>query len=193
MRLATVETRWFLPEELPDGLVRWFAGLGEPRSVEARVDHYLALDRGDLGIKQREGRFEVKGRTGERPDEPLARDVRGDLEDWVKWSVAPEEAPEVRADFVAVHKARRQRRYALGDGLHEVPLDVIPPEHCTLEIAQVETAFGRWWTLGLEAVPGGDAGRVVLREVAADLLADLPLPLEARHSAGYARWLADHG
>ncbi|MFN2285080.1 MAG: hypothetical protein ACK2UQ_11710, partial [Anaerolineae bacterium] len=61
----TVETRWFYPGIIPSDVLAWYHyGERAPEAQPTRIDYYLRLsDHGDLGIKLREGRIEIKQRA----------------------------------------------------------------------------------------------------------------------------------
>ena len=82
----SLETRWFYRGELPQPVRESFMdGAGDPRFVE-RIDAYLLMPEVDtVGVKIREGRFEIKARVGPEEDAELLG-IASLLDRWVKWS-----------------------------------------------------------------------------------------------------------
>ena len=70
-----------------------------------------------MGIKEREGRFEIKGRSAELGAHALAPGIEGVAERWCKWSyeAAADRGPAVcqGPGTIVVAKAREQRHFLL--------------------------------------------------------------------------------
>ena len=133
---TSLEVRWFFPGSLrkqPE-LINWFEresplpsakDLASPtwRSRQNdEPDRYLLLPgKDDMGIKWREGSFQVKGLVSRLGVQRFAGRHTGLVEHWIKWSYAglPEayaelfdgQHPDLRT--VAVHKIRALRRIRL--------------------------------------------------------------------------------
>lgn len=194
MRFHTAEVRWFSAGPLPESATRWLEGLGAPLGApEERVDDYWVLGRDDLGIKLRQGRFEVKGRVAEQGERDFPPRARGDVEEWVKWSLGPGEAPAAAAPSIAVHKRRWQRRWGPGDPPVPVGLFEPWPLSCALELAEVRAGGHVAWSVGLEALPGDAPGIRLLVAVGRRALASFPLPLDGDASRSYPAWLRSLG
>jgi hypothetical protein len=88
MAFHTLEIRWFFSGSIPHDFNHWFTSLGESRSVDARVDHYLAGTGPLLGIKVREGSLEIKQRQQHHGRQDFAPALSGMVESWTKWRVA---------------------------------------------------------------------------------------------------------
>jgi hypothetical protein len=164
-----------------------------------RTDRYLVLrGRDDLGIKLREGRLEIKGRTAELGSRRFGRHAVGEVETWCKWSLAPEEAlaatrvldadPELG---VPIRKDRALRRFVTTEvGIREAPLATL--EGCQVEVTSLEAPFGVWWTIALEALSGPAPGLEPLVAIAEYVLGDFPDTLGERDSRSYPGWLLAH-
>ncbi len=120
LREDTLELRWLFGGASPRDVRAWFGAADAP---EERVDHYLLLPAAhELGIKLRDGRFEVKGRVG--PPEPVELGgASGVIEGFAKWSVedvgpvSPSRAlASAAAPTLAIAKVRRRRAFALNAG-----------------------------------------------------------------------------
>ena len=200
MRYTTVELRWFLPGPLPLPVLDWFGSLGSGMAAPPpRTDRYLVLrGRDDLGIKLREGRLEIKGRTAELGACRLGPRVVGEVEAWCKWSLAAEEAQApmrvLDADpesGVPVRKDRALRRFVTTEaGVREAPLATL--EGCQVEATSLEAPFGVWWTIALEALVGPAPGLEPLATIGEHVLADFPDTLGERDSRSYPGWLLAH-
>jgi hypothetical protein len=221
----SAEIRWFWPGA--DGFVElltWFSqpsqsgqhmpgdqSLPQPDAAQLvaperpRTDEYLLLPAGtSVGIKQRQGRLEVKALVaGPRPF--TRGPVSGQLDEWVKWSWQPATAVArpVAADLAQsgpwrpVTKRRYTQRYALRDDkLVSVSPTTLPSAGCSLELTwlQLPAAEEIWLTLGFEAF--GPPGRRLPALLAAAVDQFLtshgrpPRPLVAADSKSYPAWLA---
>jgi len=200
MRFTTVEMRWFLPGPLPLAVLDWFGSLGPGLAAPPpRTDRYLLLPgRDDLGIKLREGQLEIKGRTAELGRHRVGARAVGEAEAWCKWSLAPEEVPEALRILDAdpdlglpIHKDRSLRRLVAGEsGVRSAPLDLL--EGCQVEVTALETPFGVWWTLGLEALVGPEPDLTPLLAIGAHLFRDFPDALGEGDARSYPGWLLAH-
>ena len=222
MPWSTLEVRWFLSGPLAESgavLEAWFRHRPRYGSRDApaplawapappawRQDHYLLLPGADdLGIKWREGRFEIKGRTAGLGHRVFAPAVEGVCERWVKWTYAGEPIERHFRDLlrdgaergvVTVEKRRLQRHLRLDpSGAVEVgPLD--PRERgVNIELTQVRLAgspgaqSGPHWSLAFEGFPGEEVLPAFARVVGRFLEGCPALPLAPERSMSYPRWL----
>jgi len=196
--LATHEVRWFGSGAAPEAVRDWFAAAPEPVVPPSRVDHYLHLpDDDSLGVKLREGRIEVKQRQGEKKTAAFHARVTGATAGWHKWSFplvegmpALAEIAETPTAWLAVHKSRRLRSYAMNaDGdIHLVSPQDPPPQGCDWELAAVRLGEQLWWSVCFEAY--GPNPEVILHRITAHLLATYPPPpLTLDQSWSYPAWL----
>lgn len=208
MMLASAEVRWFFSGDLPADVLRWFRRGDLWAAQPERTDAYLLLPGCDtVGVKLREGRFEVKARTAAPRAVHYPGGVSGHCDAWVKWSREAGSAENLRRflgddgeRWLEVRKRRFLRGFAVpGDPASHEPRevrigDVRPPRGCGVEITEVSVAEpepSRWWTLGLEAFDDdGDPGPC-LEAVAQAFFDAAPPPLELglEASRSYAAWL----
>jgi hypothetical protein len=115
------EMRWFLPGPVPAETWKWFQRLpgGRVDAAFPRLDIYLVVsEREDLGLKVREGRFEIKTRPDIGTEHPLLNgSIVGNLESWTKetWDYK-DPIGEIAMPFklgprVRMVKSRSQRKY----------------------------------------------------------------------------------
>jgi hypothetical protein len=220
----SAETRWFLNGNGHlDQLLGWFTLKGRLNIVEEtdnyqrqsakdpfvkkeklRTDEYLLVPGCDTtGIKQRQGRLEVKSQVaGPRPF--TVGDVTGRIDQWVKWSMKPSGniALPLEADlhqsgpWINIGKKRYTQKYSFDQGpLSAVSPDAWPDTGCNIELTLLETQEGpgSWTTIGFEAF--GPPGRVMamLDDSIRHFFAahgPAPVRLEGRDSLSYPTWLA---
>lgn len=196
----TVEIRWFGRGPIPAAVQQWYDALAAPGAPHSpRTDHYLSGTGPALGVKLREGRVEMKQRSGEPGHIDITNAVRGAVEAWRKWSFALENVSTARAAadaspaaWIAVHKRRTLKQYGLDERGAVWPGLVGAPAICEVELTSVGAAGSRWWTIGLESSGRSDLRPRALLAVAGRIFAgadDLLLPTAA--SYGYARWLEE--
>lgn len=208
MTLVTAEVRWFFRGSPPADVREWFhrGSLWAPEPH--RVDEYLVLPgRSTVGIKLREGRFEVKARTAAPEATEYPGGVWGYREGWVKWSRYAVDAAQARSFLVAgdeewlrVGKARTLRGFSLegvggGDAREVDARGERPGRGCAAEITELEVMAPRvssWWTLGLEGFDAEGSVEECLDRGARSFFAGEPVPiaLDLDASRSYAGWLA---
>jgi hypothetical protein len=200
MPLITCEMRWFLDGELPREAERWFADVPGPAAAAPwREDRYLILPGvADLGIKRRESKLEIKGRTAVLGIHAVAAKIEGSAERWCKWSY--DAASPIGGRFggwlqgpeaMVVGKGRVQRHYLLEPGGPARPIAKrdLTQRGFSLELTRIRLAAGDHWSLGIEAAPD-DAGLLAdLLRVLRDVLEGFPLSLPAARSMSYPEWL----
>lgn len=192
----TLEVRWFFKGELPPEYYHWFveAGADDP---ETRTDWYLysPKNRG-LGIKLRQGSLEIKQRLQNQGKCKLAKQVRGRLEQWLKWRF------EIRAESVSaaelgeywmqVNKRRWCQHYAMLDTGAIARADSVGQveQGCTLELAELQVCNQDWYSLCFEAFGQPETVEQVLNAAVHQVRDAEGLPvLKARDSFGYPDWL----
>jgi hypothetical protein len=219
---STLEVRWFCPGPLAENgsvLEDWFRrrptydGGGKPAPIAWapplpawRQDRYLVVPgHDDMGVKWREGQFEIKGREAALGHQVFAPAIEGWCERWFKWSYAGE-AIERRFrglfhdcaanGIVTVEKRRLMRHVRLapsGAVIEAGPGDE-RERGIDIELAQVriaETPGEPHWTLAFEAFPS-DFPPERFAHVVDRFLEGCPaLPLSADRSISYPRWLLD--
>jgi hypothetical protein len=219
----SAELRWFLPEQDEwDPLLKWYRlqdqlplrenGQYDPKTAagpfvkleQERTDEYLLLpDCGIVGVKQRQGKLEVKALVADSRPFALSAAV-GRVDQWVKWSFEPSEAIaeqfEIELDqsgpWRRVVKKRYTQKISLDSGR---PVAVSPNQYpdtgCNVELTMinVKASVGTWLTFGFEAF--GPSGRVMalLDEAVRHFFAahgPAPVRLDGRDSLSYPAWLA---
>lgn len=220
----SAEIRWFLPEQGRwDAMLQWFLRNGElallaetepyVRQADAapfvkqelpRTDEYLLLPNCEtVGVKQRQGRLEVKAlAAGPRP---FAQDgVAGRVDEWVKWSLKPAAsiASALEAElhqsgvWCAVEKRRSTQKYAaVAGGVAPVSPDAWPDAGCNIELTLAGVGHEKesWLTFGFEAFGSADQVGGLLAEAVAHFFAAHglpPLALSEDSSLSYPAWLA---
>lgn len=207
----SAEVRWFLPGA--STVDAWFRQGGTLRDTPERIDRYLVLPGCDsVGIKFREGRFEVKARTSPPEVVEYAAGVRGLRDTWVKWSreVGVDGTDGASADerWAFVRKRRALRLVSLEGGApREVVQDgTILSAGCQFELSDLAvlvrtapedtpgeddwTSAEPWWSLSLEAfgAPGSESANL---DEAADCLfrEGFDVTLDVDRSMAYPAWL----
>jgi hypothetical protein len=205
MPLVTCEMRWLLEGPLPDAALRWFERGPQPAAAPPREDHYLVLPGvTDMGIKQREGRLEIKGRIAVLGSHAIAQGIEGSAERWGKWSY--DAASPIGERFAAclcggasivVGKARVQRHFLLQPGGQPQPSAKrdLTRRGFSLELTRIRLASrrGEHWSLGIEAAPDDATLSADLLHALGDVLEGFPLPLPRARSISYPEWLARLG
>ena len=202
MALESVEVRWFGEGPPPAALREWFHG-GDvaPQPQGCRSDLYLVLrDSNALGVKLREGRVDLKQRSGLQQRTAFGDDLSGLVESWRKWSFASPDAQlpgcaEGEADvWVPVLKERWLIRYEASANAAVSPCgpDAYPRVGVHLELTRLGLgrSDGPWWTVGAEAFGPSDELGALLR-VAVKRHTERCVPGELRRaiSCGYPGWL----
>ena len=198
----TVETRWFFPGPLPHAARDWHDRLGEgPTEQHARADLYLvslAPDAPNVKLRAVDGeerRLEIKTRAGTLATQRLGPHAVRRVGRWTKWRLPladdapPPDVLASSADWIRVAKRRRSRVFRLSGGRVEEAA-TRPPTGCDVELSEVETHLGRYWSVCLEAFGETHADLPsLLRQTAEHTLADAP-PLPVARSLSYPEWLA---
>ncbi|RCJ32874.1 hypothetical protein A6770_18265 [Nostoc minutum NIES-26] len=167
--LTTNELRWFYPGTIPEDIEFWFQQnclIDQMRSPQEREDRYLYTPECDyLGIKLRQGRFEVKWRKAELGVLRFGEFVEGKAEKWGKWLCDDPTKESFQlaqisdsSSWVNVQKVRYSQPYQVLSNLSVQA--VAANEHitngCNVEITQLIIQEHTWWSLALEAF-GEDA------------------------------------
>jgi len=155
--VSTSEIRWFYDGEIPDEICNWIQNLkGEIESQPPRTDVYLNInDTPNLGIKFREGRFEVKQKM-KKLGEFTSNNISGKAELWKKWSFVAEDGKIPLADiqngeWVEITKSRKLKKYIISEtGEIKEGFDNYQSDGCNLELTKIICKMKSFWTLGLE-------------------------------------------
>jgi hypothetical protein len=215
----TLEVRWFFAgplEEAGPGIEEWFrsrprrAGSGTPPPLAWapappawRQDRYLLVPGcDDMGIKWREGRFEIKGRASALGERRFAPGIEGVCERWIKWSYGGDRVAQrfsrlfQDGAIVPVEKRRLQRRFRFDDAGEATEVAPDQPRERGLDVELTRIRLpGRGeahWSLAFEAFPDVEPTTGRFMPTVARFLEDCPaLPLMADRSMSYPRWLFD--
>lgn len=219
MPYESLEVRWFFDGALGAAAAdveAWYAGGGAADARRSgplwpdggRTDRYLVLPGvDDLGIKLRDGRFEVKGRVSDLGARSFAQGMHGRTEHWVKWShplkdASPEGGvahgwPLADADRLVPVGKRRVVTYLAVASREPVepPFDlartgpIIGFELARLRLA--EATAETHWSVAFEAFPYGPDLHEPFAGAVGTLLSGWPSPpLSAERSMSYPAWLA---
>jgi hypothetical protein len=162
--IHTAEVRWFFEGPLEDAIVRWFDP-GAALQTDVRTDRYLVLPGCEtVGVKERDGRFEIKARKGNPCGIEMPAPFEGAADRWVKWSYGQ---PPVElwigalrreaTGWVAVEKSRRLRVFKSSEFDAEHAVDpACQGQYRAVELTSLRVNSRRWWTLGFEAVEPPD-------------------------------------
>lgn len=189
----TAEVRWFYEGEPSAPAVAWFRDVagGDVLAAE-RSDLYLLTGRGDVNVKHREGRLEVKRRPAGGRKVLLGEGVEGIVERWDKW-IQP--GPDSRLDeggagMMAIRKARRLITLDVNGEVARIRPGQVPERSCNVELTRIGVLNRVWWSICLESAgPEPELEQLLLRAARhAFSLSSVP-DLDARHSAAYSDWL----
>lgn len=214
---ASHELRWFFEGAVSKNpeLRRWFetffpiesvGELGPPEwrgRLGGEPDVYLLVPGADdIGIKWREGNFQIKGRVASLGVQSYCGRFQGRVERWVRWSYAgmPEAYRKLCLDgderglvTISVEKTRALRKIKLNafNGIaEEIDPKIFIDRGVNFELTDLEVGGNSYCTVAFEAYPD-DSGmhgaftRVV--EVFLDGLEGFGLNVE--NSMSYPEWL----
>ena len=185
------EIRWFFNGMVDRTAWDWFNSITAEHCVEAypRQDIYLVVtDRDDIGLKVREGRFEIKTRDKAGIGRSFNDGkIGGVYEDWKKetWDykdrIGEISTPFEEGNRVRIVKARTQLKFEFNSSrLTPVRMDLYPDSAIILEITELFSqaiskeakdrgdylAPVRGWTIGCEAIAkSGDIEQVFMKGI----------------------------
>ncbi len=214
---ASQEVRWFFDgkSERHPLLRQWFetaapieksADAGSPAwrgRLDDQPDIYLIIPGSeDMGIKWREGEFQVKGRVATLGTQVYAGRHRGRVERWVKWSYPG--MPEAYRNLflnasgqdllsVEVHKVRALRKIRLDtmtNKAQEVAATIPIDRGLGFELTDLQADGVDYCSLAVEAFPDDSAmGAAFAATVGAFLQTLTDLDLGPERSMSYPAWL----
>jgi hypothetical protein len=159
--LFTTEIRWFIPGILSKEALSWFNAGHRLETAIVQVHEYLLFPGCDtVGVKFREGRLEIKAKVGVPQPLSLEKDIQGQREQWIKWSLPTKEFPmfgptlRQSGQWLTVRKERNQRIFSSEAGnLQEVSTGSFPVTGCNIELTRIEVEAdpSTWFTLAFEA------------------------------------------
>ncbi|WP_194974258.1 hypothetical protein [Aquiflexum lacus] len=181
----SAEIRWFLPPATDwETALDWFIGneskkadqtldlpaektldINHIKREDLRTDEYLVIPQcNTVGVKQRQGKLEVKAQVGERvhyQNEHLS----GIIDYWSKWSLQPSESNmsllekdlKLSGEWLKINKIRYLLKLSHSEnGIRKVTPDAWPEKGCQVELTQVwaEGSDEKWTSFGFEAFGG---------------------------------------
>lgn len=197
----SAEIRWFQTGPIPTKLSKWFALQPLVEKEDARTDTYLVLlGSKAVGLKLREGRFEIKAEREPPREVTFTKDVTGYADAWTKFSLESPVVAELECAIIAsgeplisIDKVRYLQRYSLDSGTPE-PVSgkkPLPKEGCLFELTDLIVGKQKYWTLGFEAFGVVDRLSAYVVETAQRVFAveDCPQPLRLGASLSYPAWI----
>lgn len=214
---ASHEVRWFFDgsAELHPLLRSWFetsspipkkGDLGPPvwmGRLDGKPDVYLLVPGADdMGIKWREGNFQIKGRAASLGAHEFCGRFQGSVERWMRWSYAnmPESYHRLFTDgdnkglrTVSVRKTRALRKIRL-DTYNGSALEVDPKAFIdrgiNFELTDLEVDGKSYCTVAFEGYPGDSAMHDAFTRTVETFLDALEgVELGAENSMSYPAWL----
>jgi hypothetical protein len=215
--LASHEVRWFFEGAVDRhaALQRWHetvapvekSGDVRPSSLNdasARTDVYLILPGArDMGIKWREGEFQIKGRVSSVGTQVFGGRHQGAVERWMKWSYSSIPAAYQRLfendqdrGLVTVSVAKRRalrkvRLDPLTGRAQEVDAKTFIDRGLGFELTHLEADGKAYCSLAFEAFPDDSGMDASFTEAVEAFLEPLTeVSLTAAQSESYPAWLA---
>jgi len=218
---ASHEVRWFFEGAAAQHPVlrKWFETFapvekkGDPGPplwtgrLGGEPDVYLLVPGADdIGIKWREGNFQIKGRVASLGAHSFCGRFHGSVERWVRWSYAgmPGAYRNLFLDgkanglaTVSVGKTRALRKISLNTysgSASEVDPKSFIDRGINFELTDLEAAGKRYCTVAFEAYPDDSGMHAGFTRVVETLLGGLEgVELNAENSMGYPGWLRGKG
>lgn len=195
--VTTAEIRWFVKGNIPKEINDWIQNLkGEIEYQTPRTDLYLNIkDTPNLGVKFREGRFEVKQKMAEL-GELIYGSNSGNAELWKKWSFEARDekiqfADIINKEWVEVIKSRKLKKYIVtNEGEIKEGFDNYQSDGCNLELTEVAIQSSIWWTLGLETYGNEKTLSQNLNAAFQHIFKnEFSKPLDIHNSFAYPKWI----
>ena len=203
MTASSAEVRWFCLGQPPAAVRDWLS-MQEHHRQPRRTDEYVLFPGcTSLGVKLRDGRFEIKALARAVGPVRFSPVVEGSVDTWIKLAFAVpdvvlvDQAVRAEAAMVSIDKERWLRKFALGDaaGPIEVAAETMPAQGCNVELVRLEVRDSDWWSLGLEAF--GEVATIerCLQQTARAVLGSRgpPCQLAVANSMSYPAWFAALG
>jgi hypothetical protein len=213
MHLSSLEVRWFWVGELKkyplSAIFETFSPVAKRADVtrvrwsKPREDIYLVIPSADdLGIKWREGELQTKGRRALLGNMMFGDQIRGVVEQWIKWS---HEGPEVDAllkPLFSAHNARVAVTVWKRRALRKMRLDPFGPalevpesEHIdrgvNCELTDLKVNDSLYCSLAFEAFPDDSEMPEQFTQVILAFLAGFdPAIFNHAESKSYPAWLS---
>jgi len=196
----TLEVRWFRDGIPPDPAIAWIRSLGAtPESP--RTDLYLRSEDPGLNVKYREGKLQMKRRTGAPRLMTISENVSGHREPWIKWSFPMNgQASDLQEEsasglWLPVRKKRLKVELSPSEQLRrlrqrDARIGQPDPVRACAELTVVESNGTTAWSVNIEAEGDPSRQASTLAQIAPSMFADAAAPtLGPDQSYGYAAWL----
>jgi len=196
----TLEVRWFRDGIPPDPAIAWIRSLGAtPESP--RTDLYLRSEDPGLNVKYREGKLQMKRRTGAPRLMTISENVSGHREPWIKWSFPMNgQASDLQEEsasglWLPVRKKRLKVELSPSEQLRrlrqrDARIGQPDPVRACAELTIVESNGTTAWSVNIEAEGDPSRQASTLAQIAPSMFADAAAPtLGPDQSYGYAAWL----
>ena len=198
--LESVEIRWFFQGGMPDNLYSIFDDSDIQSKWDIRSDYYLLIeDSGNIGIKLRNSRLELKWLKRSNNFTLPQLNIDGKIEYWVRWEWDNTKSFNDILQFIhlnkdnpwiKIDKSRFQKKFKIqGDSLVDVSSEHVHFDYA-IEITQLKIYEQSWWSIGFDSfLKDGHEyfftqliKRYVDREIRPLLKPDL--------SYGYPKWIS---
>ena len=218
---ASHEVRWFFDGAVAQhpALRTWFetsspvrkkGDFGPPAwmgRLDDKPDVYLLLPGADdMGIKWREGNFQIKGRVASLGVHEFCERFQGQVERWVRWSYAklPESYYRLFTDVdnkglltVSVSKTRALRKIRIdtyNGSAEEVDPKAFIDRGINFELTDIEIEGKSCCTVAFEGYPDDSAMHAAFTQVVEAFLDGLEgVEISAGNSMSYPAWLRGRG
>jgi len=197
------EIRWFYNHTF-DEILDWWNRDDLPSVDEGnRSDYYVFIPNVDfLGIKNREGRLEVKWRIPNSQKKFETSKLEGLIEEWVKWSWS-DSKPQVNDELfdflskypqgpmIKILKRRRSRKFKLisKDKFEPVDWVSLTDSGLSMELTEITIGGSKWWSVGFETL-GNKINLELFQTKIKEMSNKIPVKLKLENSFGYPKWIS---
>ncbi len=195
----TAEVRWFNKGDIPEQFLAWFKGLeGIYEDQAVRSDFYLKMtEESNLGIKIREGRFEIKRLTSNLGI-LSSKGAEGIADTWRKWSLKADDKEEIdiiaedTGQWIEIEKKRMMQKFRTDESGRLIPqvVSFLPSSGIGVELSRVFFRSQKYWTFGMEAFGMENEIFDLLKRCFNHCFSKKPpTALTLDHSFSYPEWL----
>ena len=197
------EIRWFYNhkfEEIKD----WWDSNNLPCNDEGvRLDYYIFLPNLDnVGIKNREGRLEVKWRIPNSQKRFEAPKLDGLIEEWIKWGWS-DSKPQIndplfdflseypKGPMIKIIKRRLSRKFRLisKDKFELVDWIDLSESGFSVELTEIILGGTKWWSVGFETL-GNKITIEIFKNKIKEMSSEFPFEFKLENSFGYPKWIS---
>jgi len=157
----SAELRWFINEDIPVEVKKWFNASKLKKESKERTDTYLIYPKvKTCGVKFRNNKFEIKTLVEDLGLQEYSPNVKGHAGIWEKWSTKDEliktfkqKVAEGEADWIAVKKKRVTRKFSVDKTSIK---EVDDPQRnldngCNVELTKIEIDKKKYWSLAFDS------------------------------------------